>query len=131
MSNSLLIRDESPEGDCMNKFWLTLNGDFVSIREIIAARVIHEALQSQEQISFQGPRLIEPLPIQRFLSGRSFPIQSQTVDVEKQVFRALDAFKSRAYVVFINATECKSMDHIIKVDDSPNISFVIFQPLVG
>ncbi|MEM6346135.1 MAG: hypothetical protein AAF927_19760 [Bacteroidota bacterium] len=115
----------------MNRFCLTFKGKFVSIREIIAARVIHEALQSQTLPSVVGPRLVEPLPIQRFLSGRSFPIQSQTVDVEKQVFRALDAFKTRAYVVFVDDIECKALDLIVKIEDAPDISFVIFQPLIG
>ncbi|MEL7533595.1 MAG: hypothetical protein AAFN10_19935 [Bacteroidota bacterium] len=107
MPNSLLIRDESPEGDCMNTFCLTLKGEFGSIS--------------------RGAKLLAPKASCITLAA----IISQTVDLEKQVFRALDAFKTRAYVLFVNGTECKSLDQIVKIADSPNISFVIFQPLIG
>jgi len=131
MSSLLLIRDETPEGDRLHEFQLNIEGNYVSMREIIAARVMHEVFESQRQPIVFSPRLVEALPIHRFLPSISSSLQPKHIDLETQVFRALDAFNTHSYVVFINAVECKSLDQIVKIDKSVIISFIILIPLIG
>lgn len=122
MPETLLIRDENLQGKCLKERRLTIETDWVSVREIIAARIMDEVKANNEKERTPLVALLEDCFAERL------PLASQRqIDpsqLEHEVFQALNAFHSNAYFVLINSIKVRSLDQIVKINPQTVISFI-------
>jgi len=126
----LIIKDESFTGDILNKIEIDVAQELMTVRDIISARVATEVEQYNQKSSeyFQG--LVQPSNTEKTLNGYKFK-NKRTIDVEKQVYVALDAFQKNGYFVLIDNSQAESLDQEVLLTNDTNVSFLQLTPLVG
>lgn len=126
----IAIRDETFSGDLLNEIELEFKTERVTVREIIETRVMQEveAYNLRKPERFQG--LVEPSDAERQLNGVKLK-KDRTVDGEKQVYVALDAFLRNGFFVLIGDQQATDLEQEVLLARDSRISFVKLTPLVG
>lgn len=126
----LLIKDETFSGDLLRKIEIELAQELVTVRDIISGRVEAEvnAYNQRADEVFQG--LVQPSNTEKTLNGYKLK-KRRTIDVEKQVYVALDSFQNNGYFVLIDNIQAESLDQEVLVGKETSVSFVKLTQLVG
>ncbi len=125
----LTVSDATFAGDITNTIKLHFATESVSVRDIITERVVQEVERynaAKEQGAFNG--LVQPLDAELRLNGER-PVR--TIDAEKQVYVALDAFLQNGYFVLVDDVQAGSLDQRVELRHDTEVSFVRLTPLVG
>ena len=126
----LTINDATLGGDILNKITLDLNSELITVRDLISARVTSEVDSYNKKLPEYYKGLIQPTDAEKTLNG--FKIRSRKkIDVEKQIYVALDAFLKNGYFVLIDDKQVVDLDEEIRVTNNTSINFVKLTPLVG
>lgn len=131
MSARLTIRDETAGGNLLHSFSLVFESEHTTIRELICARVRHEVEaynSSPAEPTFRG--LVQPTGAERVLNGFKLAKQ-QTIDVDQQIDRALEAFDRNGFLVLVGDHQAESLDEALWIRPGAEVSFVKLVPLVG
>ncbi len=126
----ILVQDETATGTVLNQMEMSLPAADLTLKELIALRVLKEveAYNKKQPKHFQG--LVQPTEAERTLNG--FKLKPKTlIDGEKQVYIALEAFTKNSFFVLVNNKQIASLDEVIPASDLTTISFVKLTPLVG
>lgn len=126
---TLTIRDATFSGEVTHTVDLTFPSEQVSVREIITERVTQEveAYNARaESEEFRG--LVKPTETERRLNGVR---KARTIDAEKQVYVALDAFQQNAYFVLIDDVQAESLEQRVRLRGDTDVSFIRLTPLIG
>jgi hypothetical protein len=126
----IMVQDETATGTVLNQMEMTLPAANLTLKELIALRVLKEVevYNKKQPKHFQG--LVQPTEAERTLNG--FKLKPKTlIDGEKQVYIALEAFTKNSFFVLVNDKQMESLDEVISVAEITTVSFVKLTPLVG
>jgi len=126
----ITIKDESATGDILNEIQIQIDQERTTLKDLIAARVTAEvnAYNEKEPEYFKG--LIQPSDAEVTLNGYRLK-KRRTLDAEKQVYKALEAFQQNGYFVLVGDMQCEDLDQEVLVNDQTSVSFIKLTPLVG
>ncbi|MBO9562817.1 MAG: hypothetical protein J7621_08595 [Niastella sp.] len=130
MPVTVIIRDETAGGKILTEIPITLNSELTTVKEIILARLQVEVEAYNEKLPEYFMGLVQPSDAEQTLNGYRLK-ERRKVDLEKQCFIALDAFKKNGYFVLIDDIQAESLEQMISINNNTNISFVKLTPLVG
>ena len=74
--------------------------------------------------------LVEPTDAERTINGYKLR-GKKSIDAEKQVYVALDAFQKNGFFVLVDNIQSTALSETINVGPETRISFVKLTPLVG
>lgn len=97
----LTITDETATGDITNEISVPFETPDTTVKGIIAARGTEEVNAYNNKATDDSRGLIQPSEAEQALNGFKMK-KRKTVDAEKQVYIALDAFQRNGFFVFIN-----------------------------
>lgn len=127
---TLTIKDETFTGDIIREIDLVFKSENITVKELITERVLQEVENYNSKLPEYYNGLIEPTDAERTLNG--YKIHSnRTIDGEKQVYTALDAFMKNGYFVLIDNLQAESLEQKVKVSQDTKVSFIKLTPLVG
>ena len=73
---------------------------------------------------------MKPSEAERTLNG--FKLKpKQIIDVEKQIYVALDAFQKNGFFILVDNQQLEELNQIVNLNNQSIISFVELTPLVG
>ena len=98
---NILICDELLNGTITNQFEISLESDSLTVRDLITKRVSIEIDNYNKRLPQYFNGLIEPKEAERTLNGYKLK-PKQLIDVEKQVYIALDAFQKNGFFVLVD-----------------------------
>ena len=126
---TITLHDETFTGDSLRHCDVSLH-PVTTVRDIIAARVTAEVRRYNERPAdyFQG--LVQPGETEATLNGYHVR-KHRRIDLEKQVYTALDAFQKNGYFVLIDNIQAESLTQKVSLSSSTRISFLKLTPLVG
>ncbi len=126
--NTIIIRDETASGEVLNEIALKFEQQYITVEELIAKRIEQEVQRYEKALSSYSLKgLVSPSNLEQRLS-RKQPVR---IDVEQQVYIALDAFKKNGFFILIDDEQADELDQQFLVDESTDVSFVKLTPLVG
>jgi hypothetical protein len=127
---SLSMRDENFSGRVMHEVPVSFRSAEVTMKDIIEARVRSEVEEynNKKPDYFRG--LVEPAEAEKTINGLRLRAK-KTIDAEKQVYVALDAFQKNGFFVLVNNEQCSSLDQQFSLQADTRISFIKLTPLVG
>ena len=130
MTNTLLIQDETATGAVLHRLALELAQETITVRELIEQRVRQEvqAYNQRNDDVFAG--LVQPTDSERVLNGYRLK-KNHLIDLEKQLYRAFEAFQQNGYFILVNDRQVESLDEQIWLGPGATASFVKLTPLVG
>jgi hypothetical protein len=132
MSNTFTIsvKDENASGKILQETSIGFKTETVTIKEIIEARVRQEVDNYNKRMPEYYTGLVEPGDAEKTING--YKLRSKkTIDAEKQVYVALDAFQKNGFFVLIDNKQCTSLDQTVQLRNDTYVSFIKLTPLVG
>ncbi len=127
---NILISDELLNGTITNQFEISLESDSLTVRDLITKRVSIEIQNYNKRLPQYFNGLIEPKEAERTLNGYKLK-PKQLIDVEKQVYIALDAFQKNGFFVLVDNEQLEELEQQVVLKSTSKISFVKLTPLVG
>ncbi|OYU83254.1 MAG: hypothetical protein CFE24_12050 [Flavobacterium sp. BFFFF2] len=127
---NILIKDEQLNGTVTNQFEIEIENQTITTKELISKRVIHEVEAYNNKLPSYFNGLVEPKESERTLNGYKLK-PKQIIDVEKQLYIALDAFLKNGYFVLADDQQLEELDQLVTLQSHSKISFVKLTPLVG
>ena len=126
----LTIQDETATGSVLNRLELEITQETLTVRELIAQRVQQEVAthNAQQPDVYQG--LVQPTESERVLNGFRLR-KAKQIDVEEQVYRALEGFQQNGYFVLVNDRQVETLDEEVWLGAGATASFIKLTPLVG
>ncbi|WP_373549447.1 hypothetical protein [Haliscomenobacter sp.] len=124
------VADASFTGKVLHKIDLEFATEWVSVKDIITARVnqeVEEYNQKQGEF-FRG--LVIPTEAEQTLNGYKLK-DKKRIDAEKQVYVALHAFQNNGYFVLIDDVQSEDLEQKVQLKPDTSINFVKLTPLVG
>lgn len=126
----ITVKDESISGDILNEIAIAVKSETITIRDLIAARVEAEVNGYNKRLPEYFKGLVQPSDTEKTLNGFRMK-KKQKIDIEKQVFVALDAFQRNGYIILVNDQQAQSLDQELLIGKETPVSFVKLTPLVG
>ena len=127
---TLTIKDETVTGDIIREIDLLFISENITVKELITQRVLQEVALYNSKLPDYYNGLIEPTDAEKTLNG--FKIHNnRTIDGEKQVYTALDAFMKNGYFVLIDNLQAETLEQQVKISKNTKVSFIKLTPLVG
>ena len=127
---NIVICDELLNGTITNQFEISLESDSLTVRDLITKRVSIEIENYNKRLPQYFNGLIEPKEAERTLNGYKLK-PKQLIDVEKQVYIALDAFQKNGFFVLVDDEQLEELEQQVVLKSTSKISFVKLTPLVG
>jgi len=127
---NIVISDELLNGTITNQFEISLESDTLTVRDLITKRVSIEIENYNKRLPQYFNGLIEPKEAERTLNGYKLK-PKQLIDVEKQVYIALDAFQKNGFFVLVDNEQLEELEQQVVLKSTSKISFVKLTPLVG
>ena len=125
--NSISIKDEALNGDILNEIILKFKEEYITVSELITARVTEEVEKYQQNANIYKNGLVLPTNFEARLNKKEQP----KIDIEKQVYIALDAFQKNGFFILVDNEQVEDITQKILVDQSTAISFIKLTPLIG
>jgi hypothetical protein len=126
----ITINDETISGTILRELNLEFESQTITVKDLITQRVLEEVAQYNKKLPKFFNGLIEPTNAEKTLNGYKLK-KRQTIDAEKQVFVALDAFQKNGYFLLINKIQSMDLEQEIELKEQTKISFIKLTPLVG
>ena len=130
MKTTLTIQDESLTGQILNHIALEIEKELITVEDLIKARVTKEVEEHNKSLGDYYKGFIQPTEAEQTLNGYRLK-HKKAIDVEKQIYIALNAFQSNAFFILLDDRQAESLEEEILVNKLSNVSFVKLTPLVG
>ena len=127
----LTIKDATFSGDILNEIEIAVQNERTTVKDLIAARVTAEVKSYNEKLPEYFKGLIQPSEAEKTLNGFKLKRREKKIDVEKQIWTALDAFQKNGYFILIDDKQAEDLDQEVLVGADTDISFVKLTQLVG
>lgn len=121
------ILDKTIPGQVSNSFKIELE-EITTPQKIISARVTQEVILYNKKADVKLQSLVKPLAKQTILNNLK---NKKEVDVEKQIYVALEAFKRNGFFILVDDQQVTELDERIQLKEKSSISFIKLTQLVG
>jgi len=126
--NTLTIKDQKLNGETANEIQLEFDKRNINLKELIEARVREEVKKYSHSSNLPYQGLVTPKEIETTLNKEK---KLKRIDIEKQVYVALDGFQKNRFFVLINDQQIDDLDFYINIEEVEYVSFLRLTPLVG
>lgn len=127
----LTLKDTTLTGDILNQIKIAVKNERTTVKDLIAARVEAEVEAYNDKLPEYFNGLIQPTNAEKTLNGFKLRNRKQTIDIEKQVLIAWDAFQKNGYFILIDEEQVEDLEQEVLVSKTTEISFVKLTQLVG
>lgn len=127
---NVLISDELLNGTVTNQFEIEVESTSITVEELITKRVTVEIENYNKRLPEYFTGLVEPTNAERTLNGYKLKAK-QLIDVEKQVYIALNAFQKNGFFILLDNQQLEELDQRVTFKSDSKISFVKLTPLIG
>lgn len=127
---NILISDELLNGTVTNQFEMQVESDQLTVADLIKKRVAIEIENYNKRLPEYFNGLVQPKEAERTLNGYKLKAK-QLIDVEKQIYIALDAFQKNGFFVLVDNEQLEELDQVVTLKSTSKIAFVKLTPLVG
>lgn len=127
----ITIKDATFSGDILNEIEIAVQNERTTVKDLIAARVTSEVKSYNEKLPEYFKGLIQPSDAEKTLNGFRLKRREKKIDVEKQIWTALDSFQKNGYFILIDNQQAEDLDQEVLVSKTTEISFVKLTQLIG
>lgn len=124
------VADASFTGKVLQKIELEFATEWVTVKDIITARVNQEVEEYNQKQGEYFRGLVIPSEAEQTLNGYKLK-DKKRIDAEKQVYVALNAFQNNGYFVLIDNVQSEDLEQKVLLKADTSINFVKLTPLVG
>jgi len=126
----LTLKDATFTGDILNKIQISVENERTTVKDLISARVEAEVKNYNEKLPEYFKGLVQPTEAEKTLNGFRLK-KRKSIDVEKQILIALDAFLKNGFFILIDNQQAESLEQEVLVGPDKEVHFVKLTQLVG
>lgn len=126
----ILIKDDTIGGETENSFTIEIGAEYVTVDELIKARIYEEVNRYNEKLPEYFRSLVQPTNTEITLNGYK-RLDNKKLDAEKQYYLALEAFQQNVFFLLVNDKQVDSLTEKIRMKDNMELNFIKLTPLVG
>lgn len=126
----LKISDNTISGQTNNLFFVEVEVEYISVKELIKLRIYQEIEHYNNTQPEYFKSLVQPTNAEITLNGYRL-IERRQLDPEKQYYLALDAFEKNVFFLLINNLQVDSLEQMIKLEENMELNFIKLTQLVG
>lgn len=127
----LTLKDVTFSGDLLHQITIAIDNERTTVKELIAARVTAEVKAYNEKLPEYFKGLIQPTDAEKTLNGFKLKDRKKKIDIEKQVWIALDSFQKNGYFILIDEEQVEDLEQEILIGEHTEINFLKLTQLVG
>lgn len=127
----LTLKDVTFSGDLLHQITIAVDNERTTVKELIAARVTAEVKAYNEKFPEYFKGLIQPTDAEKTLNGFKLKDRNKKIDIEKQVWIALDSFQKNGYFILIDEEQVEDLEQEILIGEHTEINFLKLTQLVG
>lgn len=127
---TIKIQDTTFAGQILNEIALSFSTEFITVHDLIDARVRFEIADYIQRAPTYFKGLIEPTEAERSLNGTRIK-PTKPIDPEKQVLEALAAFQRNGFFILVDDSQVTSLDETVLLTAETVVSFIKLTQLVG
>jgi hypothetical protein len=127
----ITIKDATFSGEILNEIEIAVQNERTTVEDLIAARVTSEVKSYNEKLPEYFKGLIQPSEAEKTLNGFRLKKKDKKIDLEKQIWTALDAFQKNGYFILIDNQQAEDLGQEVLVSRTTEISFVKLTQLIG
>jgi len=124
---TITITDETAAGNILNKIALQFEKEYITAQELIEARIKEEVKRYEANATDYKNGLVLPTNLEKRLNDK----KTAKIDIEKQMYIALDAFKNNGFIMLVDDEQVEEPQQKILVGEATQVSFIKLTPLVG
>ncbi|MGB1206821.1 MAG: hypothetical protein ACPG5B_14325 [Chitinophagales bacterium] len=125
--NTLTIKDETAAGRVLHQILLEFEHEYISVKQLIEARIKAEIKRYEKDIDSYKKGLVLPTNLEKRLNNKKAP----KIDVEKQLYIALQAFQNNGFFILVDDEQVEELEDKFLIDETTQVSFIKLTPLVG
>ena len=125
--NILTIKDETAAGRVLHQILLEFENEYISVKQLIEARIRAEIKRYEKNIDSYKKGLVLPTNLEKRLNNKKTP----KIDVEKQLYIALEAFQNNGFFILVDDEQVEELDEKFLINETTQVSFIKLTPLVG
>ena len=126
----LTLKDTTFTGDILNKIQISVENERTTVKDLISARVEAEVKNYNEKLPAYFKGLVQPTEAEKTLNGFRLK-KRKSIDVEKQILIALDAFQRNGFFILIDDQQAEGLEQEVLIGPSTEVHFVKLTQLVG
>lgn len=126
----VFIHDETLTGSMVNQLRLRLNGEQITVKDLIKARVFHEAQTHNARRTGYFNGLVCPTQARPTLNGYQVSPKYK-IDPQQQYYVAMDAFHRKSFYVVVEDQKIEDPNYTIRLRPRTRVSFMRLAKLVG
>lgn len=126
----LTIKDETFTGEIINEVQIELDSEVITVKDLIISRVIREVDLYNRKSNEKYNGLVVPADEEKYLNGYKLK-KKRTIDAEKQIYVALNAFKTNGFFMLINDVQAETLEQEVIIKPDSTVSFIKLTPLIG
>lgn len=127
----LQIIDESLSGKTLATTQIAAKNQIKTVQDLIEARIWDEVTRYNNAATEHFVGLVQPSQTEQLLNKPSKKEKRHTIDAEKQVYIALEAFQQNRFFILIDDVQAESLEQEIELKPDAKIAFVKLTPLIG
>lgn len=124
---TLTITDTSVAGQILHEISLQFESEYISVRDLIEARIQEEIKKYEQKKGEYKSSLVVPSNLEERLNKKN----KTSIDVEKQVYIAMDAFQKNGFFILIDDEQVVDLEQKFLIESTTQISFIKLTQLVG
>lgn len=126
----LTLKDATFTGDILNKIQISVDNERTTVKGLISARVEAEVKDYNQKLPEYFKGLVQPTEAEKTLNGFRLK-KRKSIDVEKQILIALDAFLKNGFFILIDDQQAENLEQEVLVSPDTEVHFVKLTQLVG
>ncbi|MEM9679282.1 MAG: hypothetical protein AAF901_03080, partial [Bacteroidota bacterium] len=103
---TISIKDETPAGEIINEIVLKFNEEYITVIELIKARIETEIDRYKNNAEAYKKGLVLPTDLESRLNKK----KPKDIDSEKQLYIALEAFKNNGFILLVDDEQVERLD---------------------
>lgn len=125
------ITDESLTGKSIASTQIQAQNPIETVQDLIEARIYAEVERYNNETNAYFNGLVTPSETEITLNNTKSKKVRKKIDVEQQVYIALEAFQQNGFFILIDDQQVETLTQKIHVQETSKIAFVKLTPLIG
>lgn len=126
------VQEQTFSGKVLDEILLDIQKEKVTVAELISLRVAHEVSKFNETLSKENKGFAHEVEAKLNTQAHKSSIaQRKLVDIEKETYRALEAFRQNQVFITVDKRQVESLSEEIILAQDSEVSFIQLTPLVG
>ena len=127
----VVLKEANFAGKILDEILVEIENEKITVGELMRLKVEKEVEKYNEQVKKENQGYLNDYEEKLNLVKNKNAVQRKLADVEKEVYRAFEAFQNNQIFITVDKTQVETLEEEVLLNGDTDVSFVRMTPLVG